>query len=92
MKEKIFAIVGLCLYISLFSISLTSINFDAISSRWSNKLVVTELGFIGYALYDITTHIKTIYNAAGSMRKCNTWQDCPFAGTLGGYGKRIQAS
>ncbi len=29
---------------------------------------------------------------AGSMRKCNTWRDWPFAGTLGGYGKWIQAS
>jgi hypothetical protein len=29
---------------------------------------------------------------AGSIRKCNTWRDWLIAGTLGGYGKRIQAS
>ena len=26
-----------------------------------------------------------------SMRKCNTWRNSLIAGTLGGYGKRIQA-
>jgi hypothetical protein len=26
------------------------------------------------------------------MRKCNTWRNSLIAGTLGGYGKRIQAS
>jgi hypothetical protein len=26
-----------------------------------------------------------------SMRKCNTWRNGLMAGTLGGYGKRIQA-
>jgi len=25
------------------------------------------------------------------MRKCNTWRNSLIAGTLGGYGKRIQA-
>ena len=32
------------------------------------------------------------YKLPGSIRKCNTWRDWLLAGTLGGYGKSIQAS
>jgi hypothetical protein len=40
---------------------------------------------------DETDKMFIIKRNPSSMRKCNTWRNSLIAGTLGGYGKRIQA-
>jgi len=61
MKQKRFAIIGLCLYVILFSTALTSVKFEEVQRRWTNKFVVKELGFIGYAIFDLTMYTKNLY-------------------------------
>ncbi|MCK5236773.1 MAG: hypothetical protein KAR06_07290, partial [Deltaproteobacteria bacterium] len=39
-------------------ISVFSVDTDRIKSRWTNKIVVREIGFTGYAVYDIAAYIK----------------------------------
>ncbi len=63
MKKKLFLIAGLCLYVVLLSTSLNAVHLEQVSKRWSNKLVVDELGFMGYALYDLSIYAKGLYSS-----------------------------
>jgi len=63
MKKKLFLVAGLCLYVVLLSTSLNAVHLEQVSKRWSNKLVVDELGFTGYALYDLYFYAKGFYSS-----------------------------
>jgi len=69
MKQKRFAIIGLCLYVILFSTALTSVKFEEVQRRWTNKFVVKELGFIGYAIFDLTMYTKNLYTTSVPFRQ-----------------------
>jgi peptidoglycan/LPS O-acetylase OafA/YrhL len=52
----------------------------------------SHLSFSRDGLNDLRSfYVRRFFRFPSSMRKCNTWRNGLMAGTLGGYGKRIQA-
>ena len=54
--------------------------------------LITALSFeIGFMKEHREYTLSALFSDPSSIRKCNTWRSGTLAGTLGGYGKRIQA-